>query len=1022
MGYTELHCLSNFSFLRGASHPEELVAQAHALGYQGLALTDECSLAGVVKAWQAAKALPDFRLIIGTELRFDDGALVVVLAPDREGYAELSTLITAARRRAAKGSYQVDWGELQQLRQALVLWRPPAVDGAVLERGLALARALPGRLWLLAGRSLSAGERQQQQQWQQLADQLGIAVVASGEVWMHERQRQPLQDLLTAIRHNCPLARAGLLLAANGEHYLRPLPLLQRLFPPAWLAETERIAERCTFELGKLRYDYPQELVPAGETPTSHLRQLVMAGARQRFGEALPPAMASQIERELALVAELGYEKFFLTIHDLVCFARSRAILYQGRGSAANSVICYCLGITAVDPLKVELLFERFISRERDEPPDIDVDFEHERREEVIQYIYGKYGRERAALAATVICYRWRSAVRDVGKALAIDSAILERLLASVDRRDPQCRWQEQLAAAGLAPSHPLAGHFIRGVEQILGFPRHLSQHVGGFVISGEPLSRLVPVENAAMAGRTVIQWDKDDLEALGLLKVDVLALGMLTAIRRCFELVALQRGAPLTMDEVGWEEPQVYQMLQRADNIGVFQIESRAQSNMLPRLKPACYYDLVVQIAIVRPGPIQGDMVHPYLRRRNGEEPVTYASEALRPVLERTLGVPLFQEQVMKLAMVAAGFTGGEADALRRAMAAWKRSGRLLQFEGKLIDGMLANGYPRDFAERLFRQIQGFGEYGFPESHSASFALLAYVSAWLKFHYLAAFCCALLNSQPMGFYSPSQLVQDVRRHGVEVRPVDVQHSHWDHHLEPADDGVALRLGLRLVRGLGEVAGRALVAARPAGGFTSLEQLLQCCPLDDASREALAAADALAALSGDRHHSRWRLAGYQPAQGLLPARDDSGGVELASPTRGQALVADYRSLGLSLGIHPLALLRQQGELSRCRRASELAAVAHGTLVRVAGLVTGRQRPGTASGVTFVSLEDESGTVNVVVWLATARAQRLPLLQARLLEVQGVVEQGDGTTHVIAGRLRDQTGLLAELPLRSRDFH
>lgn len=1021
MQYAELHCLSNYSFLRSASHGDELVAAANQLGYQALALTDECSLAGVVKAHVAAQEV-GLKLIIGSELRFDDGALVVVLAPDRQAYAELSGLISQARRRAAKGHYRITWDDLLPLEQALVLWRPAAIDAQALALGQRLRGALVNRLWLLAERQLAAGEKEYLGRCQWLADQLQLPVVAGGEVWMHCRERQPLQDLITAIRLGVPVAQAGVALAANAEHSLRPLAVIAKLFPAAWLAETMVIAERCHFSLTELRYDYPQELVPAGHTPTSHLRQLVLAGAQRRFGGPPPVAISEQIERELALVAELQYEKFFLTIHDIVCFARQRNILHQGRGSAANSVICYCLGITAVDPLKVEMLFERFLSRERAEPPDIDVDFEHERREEVIQYIYGKYGRERAALAATVISYRLRSAVRDVGKALAIDSSICERLLASVDRRDPESRWQEQLASVGLLPSNPLTGHFQRGVEALLGFPRHLSQHVGGFVISGEPLHRLVPVENAAMAGRTVIQWDKDDLESLGLLKVDVLALGMLTAIRRCFELVGQSLGRPpLTMDEVVWEQPEVYRMLQQADSVGVFQIESRAQSNMLPRLKPACYYDLVVQIAIVRPGPIQGDMVHPYLRRRSGEEAVVYPNEALRPVLERTLGVPLFQEQVIRLAMVAAGFSAGEADGLRRAMAAWKRSGKLLQYEQKFLAGMVANGYPQSFAEQLFRQIRGFGEYGFPESHSASFALLAYVSAWLKYHYPAAFCCALLNSQPMGFYSPSQLIQDVRRHGVTVLPVDVQQSQWDHHLQLMAEGPALRLGLRLVRGLAAQAGLALVTARPQGGFASLADLLARCPLDRGDREALAAANALVSLSGDRHRSRWRLAGYQPPRGLLPARDDDGGIQLPPPSVGEALVADYRALGVTLGPHPLALLRSQGHLPRCRRAVDLGRCDHGSLVRVAGLVTGRQRPGTASGVTFVSLEDESGTINVVVWLATARAQRQPLLQARLLEVQGVVELAEGTVHVIAGRLIDHSALLQQLPVRSRDF-
>ncbi|WP_035387420.1 error-prone DNA polymerase [Ferrimonas senticii] len=1020
VAYAELHCLSNYSFLQGASHPDELVQSAAELGYQALALTDECSMAGIVKAHQAAKH-HQIKLLVGSSFRLD-GDSVVLLACNRRGYGQICRLITQARRRCQKGRYRLEWDDLgSDNSDYLLLWAALDPDNSE-ARAQWLQAQFGDRLWLLIERLLVSAEGPRLTALLQLAQSQQLPLVAAGQVRMHQRARKPLLDVVDAIRHGCTLEQAGTRLSANGEAYLKPWPLLQRRYQAAWLAQTLVIAARCQFSLDELRYEYPAELVPAGLTASDYLRQQVQLGAQQRFGEQIPAAIASQIEAELTLIDELGYHYFFLTIYDIVQFAKAQRILHQGRGSAANSVVCYCLGITEVDPTKVNLLFERFISKERAEPPDIDVDFEHQRREEVIQYIYRKYGRERAALAATVISYRFKSAMTDVGKVLGLDQAYIEHLIRGTDRRDNSVDWRQQLLALGLNQQGGAAAHLIPLVEQLLGFPRHLSQHVGGFVISAGPLHQLVPLENAAMAERTVIQWDKDDLEALGLLKVDILALGMLSAIRRCFELVSDWHQQPFSMANIQWEQPEVYNMLCQADSIGVFQIESRAQSNMLPRLRPRCYYDLVVQIAIVRPGPIQGDMVHPYLKRRNGEEAISYPSAAVKGVLARTLGVPIFQEQVIKLAMVAAGFSGGEADQLRRAMASWKRQGQLQQFERQLLSGMAERGYSEQFAQQLVAQIRGFGGYGFPESHSASFALLAYVSAYLKYHYPVAFTCALLNSQPMGFYTPSQLVQDLRRHDGLVLAVDLQHSHWDHQLEAVDGQMALRLGFRLVKGLSHCAAEQIVAKRPAAGFADVHQLVQLTALDKASLEALAAANALASLAGHRHQARWLLAGEAQQLPLFAELASGTEVQLSAPEDSDSMLADYQQLGLTLGDHPLAFLRHRDELKGCVSAAELADCRHGQLLQLVGLVVGRQRPGTASGVTFMTLEDETGNANVVVWANTARAQRQPYLTAKLLHVSGIVERQGEVIHLMAGKLTDLSSLLSELSLQSRDFH
>jgi DNA-directed DNA polymerase III PolC len=1452
--YAELHTLSNFSFLRGASHSEELVVQAKRLHYRALALTDECSLAGVVRAHVAAKQC-ELPLIIGTELNCADALKLVALATDRASYGALSRLITRARRAGEKGHYVLERRDLENaLAGCLIIWLPQtgaALSGRQAEDGRWLRERFAGRLWLGVELLTGGADARRLALLHALGEALELPRVAAGDVHMHRRSRRALQDVLTAIRLGIPLHEAGVRLFPNGERCLRPVERLRELYPAALLEQTLAIAERCTFNLDELRYEYPEEIVPAGETPTSHLRALTLAGAAKRWPQGVPCAVREGLEHELRLIAELKFEPFFLTVNDVVQYARSQRILCQGRGSAANSIVCYCLQITEVDPSRMSMLFERFISKERNEPPDIDVDFEHERREEVIQYIYGKYGRERAALAATVICYRPRSALRDVGKALGFDLAQVDRLASGMQWWDGQRIDPERIRASGFDPSDSRMRRLMALTTEILGFPRHLSQHVGGFVIARGRLDELVPIENAAMPERTVIQWDKDDLDALGLLKVDVLGLGMLSAIRRAFELIKGFGGTPrvageLNMATVPSEEGVVYDMICRADTVGVFQIESRAQMSMLPRLRPRNFYDLVIEVAIVRPGPIQGEMVHPYLRRRNGEAPVDYPSKEVEGVLSRTLGVPIFQEQVMQLAIVAAGFSPGEADGLRRAMAAWKRKGGLEPFQQKLIDGMRGRGYTESFANQIFNQILGFGEYGFPEcvvgdtrvidavtgrwvtiedvfrgkeslentlacdselklrsrkvlrviqsgikpvwrmrtalgheicataehpfmtlsgwrnleklrvgdhvatarsmpvagvrkwprhkilvladliaegnlchpstfyfyttelwhceefvkavevfpntravvqmhkscfsvrvrrinpkrpisavvwlrkmgvwgcgarakalpsqvfelcdgniglllarlwegdggfslkghasydtastvlafqmqhlllrlgivarvyrrrriyrgkeiehqvvtvtgedglqrfwkligckfldqkkrqssrhlalprsgrmsrdiipvairstirrdreargitwkelghraklcvreiqssgtakigfrrhviesvgkalgscdllrlagsdiywdrvvsiepvgdketydlkiegdhnfvanhfvvhnSHSASFALLVYTSAWIKHYEPAAFCAALINSQPMGFYAPAQLVRDARAHGVEVRPVAVDTSAWDCTLERREDGrPALRLGLRMVKRLSEEGVKRLVAARAVRPFTGLEDLAERASLDRRDLEALAAGDALAGMAGHRYRAYWQVSGIERPLPLLSAETvvPEGIPLLRAPREGHDIVADYGSLGLSLRRHPLALLRRRLEARGILTTEALWDLPSGRWVTTAGLVITRQRPGSASGVTFVTMEDETGHVNLIVWRRIAEEQRAALLESRLLEVRGPVQREGDVLHVIAQRLTDLSALLGELVIESRDF-
>ena len=1026
--YAELHCLSHYSFLRGASAPDELISRAAHCGYHALAITDECSLAGVVKAHVAAKE-QGLKLIIGSEFTLTEGIRLVALVPNREAYGELSGLISRARRRSGKGEYVVHLRDvIFHLKRCLLILLPDDTDNQKVHLQQ-LARLCKDRVWVGVSRLLGNDEWRRFKHRYHLAQTLQIPMVACGEVQMHNAKRKALHDVLTAIKIQTPVQQLGHRRLINSQQHLRTLKSLISLYPETLINETRHIADRCQFSLDELRYEYPEEVVPSHHTANSYLRQEVATGAKLRWPEGVPETVQTRIHQELDLITELSYEYYFLTVYDIVRFAKSRHILCQGRGSAANSVVCYCLHITEVSPEQISLLFERFISRERDEPPDIDVDFEHERREEVIQYIYEKYTRRRAALAATVITYRSRSAVRDVGKAMGFDASFIDELANSLSwwnrERELANRFQQQ----GLTRSGQLAEHFMTRVQEILGFPRHLSQHVGGFVISRGPISNLVPVENASMPDRTVIQWDKEDIEALGLLKVDILALGMLSAIRKTLEIVNRDHPDIRCIQDIPREDAATYRMLQRADTLGVFQIESRAQMSMLPRLKPVCFYDLVIEIAIVRPGPIQGDMVHPYLRRKAGLEAVSYPNKDIESVLSRTLGVPIFQEQVIRLAMVAAGFSGGEADALRRAISNWGKNSKLLTFECKLKQGMINKGYTPEFAERLFNQIKGFGGYGFPESHSASFALLAYVSSWLKCHHPAAFYVGLLNSQPMGFYSPSQLIQDARRHDILILPVDVNHSSWDHQLLSATNQQQppIRLGLRLIKGLSETAGKRINAAQHERAFSDVADLRQRASLDRSHLEALAAADALTSISGHRYQSHWQTMALEDHRPLLS--DDPGlrhhhddGVVLPAPGLAEEVIADYQSTGLTLRAHPLALLRQQRPFDQCRRQTELETLGNHRFVRVAGLVTCRQRPGTASGVVFLTLEDETGNINVIVWPAIQERYRQSLMTAQLLLVKGTVESREGVVHVIAGTLEDCSEHLAALTVQSRDFH
>ena len=1040
--YAELVCRSNFSFLAGASHPEELVDQAVGRGLRALAITDQDGLYGVVKAHVRLRELErlglgSLRLIVGARVTVDGMPPLVLLARDRQGYGNLCALLTRGRRRCVKGDSRVTAEELAEHTQglsALLLDAQPADSGG--DDPIRLCLELFGpELSLALTRHLLPGQEERLRRLARRGEELGVPLVAVGDVLYHHRSRQPLQDVLTCTRWGCTLEQAGLRLRPNAERHLRGPRAMARLFRerPGAVRRSLEIAERCTFSLDELRYRYPSELLPEDQRDAmSYLRHLVRQGERWRYPEGTPPTVQAQLDHELELIAKLDFPHYFLTVHDMIRFARERDILCQGRGSAANSAVCYVLGITAVDPARSSLLFERFISEERGEPPDIDIDCEHERREEIIQYLYERFGRHRAAMVSAVVTYRGRSAVREVGKALGYPEEVIDRLAKGMihGAAGTSETLPALFAEAGLDPTRPQVRIYGALTRQLLGFPRHLTIHSGGFVLSDERLDRLVPIENAAMEGRTVIQWDKDDLEALGLLKVDVLALGMLTCIHKCFDLVERHQGRRLTLATLPAGDRAVYDMICQADTVGVFQIESRAQMSMLPRLRPRCYYDLVVEVAIVRPGPIQGKMVHPYLRRRGGEEPVVYPHPALREILGRTYGVPLFQEQVMRLAVAVAGFTPGEADELRRAMGSWRRTGRMHELAQKLLDGMRANGLSEEFAQKILKQIKGFAEYGFPESHAASFALLVYASAYLKRHHPAPFVCALLNSLPMGFYHPRTLVADAQRHGVAVRPADVHHSHWDSTLERYTDGhsrrrLALRLGFRLIKGMKQAAAEAIVACRERdGAFTDLSALQRRARLDRGVLERLAEADALqSVLAADRRRVLWAVRGLPPTpddlfEGHEPADLDA---PLPQATAMDEVLADYQSLGLSLRAHPLKLMRRVLDRRGVSRAADLLERADGRQVTVAGLVVTRQRPGTASGVVFLSLEDETGLSNVVVWPAVFERYRREAARAHLLLIRGRLQRAGLVANVIASLLEPLT-LPRELRAPSRNFH
>ncbi len=1030
--YAELHCISNFSFLRGASRPEELVEAASQLGYQALAITDECTMAGVVRAHTQAKK-SGVKLIIGTELLLEHGFKLILLARNHQGYTSLCSLITDARRSAPKGEYLIAPGRLEQVEHCIAILVPaPLTPAEPSSEMLLWFQQTFQQAWLALTLLHERTDTAHTQNIYDMALQYQLPVVACGDVHMHCRMRRALQDVVTCIREGCTLQNAGRKLYANGERHLRHPQTLAALYPAAALQESQRIASLCDFSLDELNYEYPHELVPAGTTATHHLRKLTAQGAKTRWPNGASDAVNHQIERELALIAELNYEHYFLTVHDIVRFARGQNILCQGRGSAANSAVCFCLLITEVDPMRMSMLFERFISRERNEPPDIDVDFEHERREEVIQYIYSKYGRHRTALAATVISYRRRSAVRDVGKVLGLQEDQIDTLSKSLAWWDGNDVIPDRLVEMGFAADSPLMKRYAWLLEQILGFPRHLSQHVGGFVISHHPLASLVPVENASMPNRTVIQWDKDDLQDLGLLKVDVLALGMLTAIRKCFTLLQQHRGVHYSMANVPAEDAATYQMIQKADTVGVFQIESRAQMSMLPRLRPENFYDLVIEVAIVRPGPIQGGMVNPYLKRRQGLEPVTYPNKALERVLKRTLGVPVFQEQVMELAMVAAGFSPGEADELRRSMTAWRRVGTVERFRLRLMEGMSNNGYDESFADAVFRQIRGFGEYGFPESHAASFALLVYVSAWLKCHEPAAFCCAIMNSLPMGFYSASDLVADARRHHVEVREIDINISIRDHFLQPINEAAegttqefAVRLGFRLIKNLSRKGTEQLINEREhRGPYHTIEELVRRTRINAKDQQALAASGALETISGNRHRAHWDLLGVEQLPGML-AQASAPDIPQQLPliTEGEDIIADYQSIGFTLGRHPLALLRKQLSKRRILTTQQwLNTKSNGQFAKIAGLVKVRQRPGSAKGVIFMTTEDETGLANIVIWQNITERFRKAVLGAQLVVISGITQREGEVVHLIARSIEDQTHLLGDLATDSRDFH
>ncbi len=1083
MAYAELQVTTNFSFLRGASHGEELVAQAHALGLSAIAIADRNTLAGVVRAHTAAKQL-GLKLIIGARLDLQEGFSLLCLPRDRKAYGRLSRMLSVGQRRAEKGHCTLCLDDVAEHAEGQIFialspddwdWRevhgvpakreephsadiipfvghegipsphalsPQAGRGGAASFEQTLCRvkaALEGTpLYLAASHTYRGDDRARIAALAALAQRCATPLVATGDVLYHAPHRRALQDVMSCVREGTTIAEAGLLLEANAERHLKPEREMARLFKgyEDAVSRTLEIANACRFSLDELVYEYPDEPIPPGKSPQSHLEELTWEGACVRFPEGVPDHVRALLTRELELIDQLNYAPYFLTVHDIVSFARSRDILCQGRGSAANSAVCYCLAITAVNPTEIDLLFERFVSPERKEPPDIDVDFEHERREEVIQYIYARYGRDRAGLTATVISYRARSAVRDVGKAMGLSEDTVSALAGMVwGSRSGGALPEKHVREAGLDPTDPLLATVLELTQELMGFPRHLSQHVGGFVLTRGPLVEVVPVGNAAMKDRTFIEWDKDDIAALGLLKVDVLGLGMLSCIHRAFDLIAQHHDRPLTLASVPRDDAAVYDMLCAADSIGVFQVESRAQMNMLPRLRPRTFYDLVIEVAIVRPGPIQGDMVHPYLRRRSGAEREHYPSPApehgpadeLKAILGKTKGVPLFQEQAMRIAMVAARFSDAEVNELRKAMATFRRRGTIGLLEEKMVSSMVARGYAQDFAQRCFNQIKGFGEYGFPESHAASFAHLVYVSAWIKCHYPAAFAAALLNSQPMGFYAPAQIVRDAREHGAEARGVDVNHSDWDCTLEPGggDGGPALRLGLRQIDGMQEEEAEKLIAARP---FRDVHDVWARARLKLATLEKLAAADTFRSMGLDRRQALWEvkaLRSHEPLPLFTWSETREAGSEptvaLPEMALSEHVVNDYQTLKLSLKAHPMSFLRAQLKARRVRACHELRALKDGAFVSVAGVVLVRQRPGSAKGVVFMTLEDETGVANAVVWPKTLERFRKVVMAARLIVIHGRIQRHEDIIHVVSAKLEDRSGWLSLLSENTADM-
>ena len=1107
--YAELHCKTNFSFLEGASHADELVVRAAELKYAALAVTDRETLAGIVRAHGPAKEI-GLKLLIGAQMHPIDAPPVVLWATDRASYGRLSRLITIGRRRAAKGECQTTLDDIAQHAQGLIAGvmpvqprrvgqarsasadppeRTPHSGGSALA---SLSRAslthptnaprtyrdiFGDRGYLLAELFRGPDDAHLLEELKQLSKKTKLPLVAAGDVHYHVQARLPLFEVLTATRLGTTVAQIEAARFPNAQRHLRSIEEITAAFAatPEALRRTLEVANRCTFSLDELKYEYPEELVPDGFTPMEYLTHLAWKGAHKRYPQGIPEKVRRLVEHELVLIQELKYEAYFLTVWDLVRFARQRGILCQGRGSAANSAVCFCLGVTSVDPERIEVLFERFISKERNEAPDIDVDFEHERREEVLQYTYEKYGRERAGMTAVVITYRTRSAVRDVGKALGLSLDRVDALAKQVEGYARDENLPQRCASVGIDPSSEMGRRLVHLVNELLGFPRHLSQHVGGMVMTRGALCELSPIENAAMADRTVIQWDKDDLDELGILKVDCLCLGMLTAIRKCFDLIQRHYGRELSLASVPAEDPRVYDMICRADTMGVFQIESRAQMSMLPRLKPRCFYDLVIEVAIVRPGPIQGDMVHPYLRRRAGEPVPEYPTKEIEGVLSKTLGVPLFQEQAMRLAVVAAGFTPGEADQLRRAMGAWRRPGIIDKFRVKLMEGMKAKGLSDQFAEQVFHQIRGFGEYGFPESHAASFALLVYVSSWLKCYYPAAFCASLLNSQPMGFYSPAQLIRDVRQHGVRVLPVDVNESEWDSALEaspkskvqsPRSEGsgfrvqgsgetspksrvhrpqsesnqsndfgpwtldfglesLAIRLGFRLLTGIPEAAVKSIVVARTAERFRSLDDFVRRTGLSQAIVSRLAEADVFSSLSLDRRSALWQSLAVERRQKSMPLLaglvDDEPVATLPKLSLIEQVFADYRASGMSLKAHPVAFFRRDLAAGGVMSAEDLETIDDGRRVKVAGLVVLRQRPSTAKGITFVTIEDETGIANLLVKQPIWERYYTAARTSPAWIVHGLLQKRDSVIHVVVSRIEDFSQRLRGVTIKSRDF-